>query len=105
MHQSKGVPVTPTTASERRLKARTRVNFLLTEDGFSKLNRPGENDPWSCTRRAPAGGPRWEAFERWQEQARRSQAKEVDGVKRLPRKLSLKAMLKADASDSSSTTS
>ena len=85
-----------TVTSERRVKERTRVNFLLTEDGFSKLARPGESDPWSCTRRQSAGAGRWEAFERWQAQARQSQAKVVDGVRRLPRKLSLKAMLKAD---------
>ncbi len=81
-------------AAERRVKERTRVNFLLTDDGFSKLNRSTDADPWSCTRRQPANGPRWEAFEKWQAEARRSQAKVVDGVKRVPRKLSLKAMLK-----------
>jgi hypothetical protein len=79
---------------DKRGKDRSRVNFLLTEEGFSKLGRPGESDPWACTRRQPSGSGRWEAFERWQEEARRSQAKVVDGVKRLPRKLSLKAMLK-----------
>ncbi|MEO0972747.1 MAG: hypothetical protein AAFX85_06600 [Pseudomonadota bacterium] len=93
--QSKGVPGAPSKPAERRVKERTRVNFLLTEDGFSKLNQPGENDPWSCTRRAPGAGQRWEAFEKWQSEARQSQAKVVDGVKRLPRKLSLKAMLKS----------
>lgn len=96
MNESKGTQGPLNNASERRLKARTRVNFLLTEDGFSKLNRTGENDPWSCTRRPASNGPRWEAFEKWQQQARAEQAKVVDGVKRLPRKLSLKAMLKAD---------
>jgi hypothetical protein len=85
-----------TGASERRVKERTRVNFLLTEDGFSRLARPGDSDPWSCTRRQAAGAGRWEAFERWQAEARKSQAKVVDGVRRLPRKLSLKAMLKSD---------
>jgi hypothetical protein len=84
-----------TVSTERRVKDRTRVNFLLNEDGFSRLGRPGESDPWACTRRQPAGAGRGEALEKWQAEARRAQAKVGDGVKRLPRKLSLKAMLKS----------
>ncbi len=83
-------------ASERRLKERRRVNFLLDDDGFSRASRAsGEKDLWSCARRGSMQSGRWDAFEQWQEEAKEAQAKVVDGVRRLPRKLSLKAIFKA----------
>jgi hypothetical protein len=86
----------PSPVMERR-KERRRVNFLLEENGWFG-GRPGDSqpqDPWSCTRRTGGRAGRWDAFEEWQRQAKQAQAKTVDGVARLPRKLSLKAIFKS----------
>lgn len=84
----------PSPLTERR-KERRRVNFLLEENGWfgGRTDAQGQ-DPWSCTRRTGGRAGRWDAFEEWQRQARQAQAKTVDGVARLPRKLSLKAIFK-----------
>jgi hypothetical protein len=85
---------TPSPVAERR-KERRRVNFLLEENGwFGRSFEPQVQDPWSCTRRTGGRAGRWDAFEEWQRQAKQAQAKTVDGVCRLPRKLSLKAIFK-----------
>ena len=82
--------------AERRVRERKRVNFLLDDDGFSNLQRASQNhDLWACTRRLNTNGTRWDAFEKWQHEAKLAQAKVVDGVRRLPRKLSLKAIFNA----------
>ena len=79
-----------------RRKDRRRVNFLLEENGwFGRGFEAQSHDPWSCTRRNGGRAGRWDAFEEWQRQAKQAQAKTVDGVARMPRKLSLKAIFRA----------
>lgn len=81
--------------AERRLKARKRVNFLLDDTGLSSRRRNDAQDPWTVTQRSTTNRvPRWDAFEKWQREAKQAQAKNVDGVAKLPRKLSLKAIFK-----------
>jgi hypothetical protein len=81
--------------AERR-KEKRRVNFLLEENGWfgRGFDGQGGQDPWSCTRRTGSRSGRWDAFEEWQRQAKQAQAKTIDGVSRLPRKLSLKAIFR-----------
>jgi len=87
-------PATTSPVAERR-KEKRRVNFLLEENGWfgRGYEAPGQ-DPWSCTRRTGGRSGRWDAFEEWQRQAKQAQAITVDGVSRLPRKLSLKAIFR-----------
>jgi hypothetical protein len=87
---------TPTNTVPDRRKERRRVNFLLEENGwFGRGFESQSQDPWACTRRNGGRSGRWDAFEEWQRQAKQAQAKTIDGVARMPRKLSLKAIFRS----------